>query len=75
MLAVLMLASGCVTTQFVCNPVDKAPRPVLIPLPQSLRQTVGPEAQDVWTLNDLALKEAIRTNEANIDAHNETCGT
>lgn len=64
--------SGCATT-FVCNPIQKADRIPLIPMSETAWESMNQEAQDTVTHNDLALKEMIRMNEVNIEAHNEVC--
>lgn len=70
---ILIISSGC-SKAYVCPTVEKAERIPLIPMSETAWESMNQEAQDTVTHNDLSLKEMIRLNEANIDAHNEVCG-
>lgn len=65
-LATLTIFSGCCNAPFVAP--DIPPRPELIPVQQEVWERVPLEAQDIWTYNDLALKEHIRRLEARLQA-------
>ena len=64
----LLILTGCCTTD---TKIGIPPRPELIPVSPEVWATVGPEAQDTWTLNDLALKEHVKRLEARIRIHDE----
>jgi hypothetical protein len=64
------LLAGCAHCP-VDTPIGLPERPDLIPVTPEVWSTVGPEAQDTWTLNDLALKQYARQLEERIRLHDE----
>jgi len=66
-----ILSTGCAS----CPPsteIGTPPRPTLIAVPDELWDRVPLEAQDIWSSNDLALKEYARRLEARISAYDES---
>ena len=64
--------SSCATVP-TCTVIDIPNRPNLLSTPEHVWVLVPLEAQDIWTNNDLSLKNYIKRIEGRIRLHNEVC--
>ncbi len=68
-LLISLLLAGCASTPD--HQIGLPDRPDLIPVPQEVWATVPTDAQDLWILNDLALKEWGKKLESRIILHDD----